>query len=62
MWNDGNPLTGNDFVKTFQYGADPEHAWDFTWFFDGVMKNWHEVINGTMPVDQAGREDGRRRV
>ena len=36
MWNDGNPLTANDLVKTFQYGADPAHAWDFTWFFDGV--------------------------
>jgi ABC-type oligopeptide transport system substrate-binding subunit len=58
MWNDGNPLTGNDFVKTFQYGADPAHAWDFTWFFDGVMKNWHEVINGTMPVDQLGVKTG----
>ncbi|MGI8484133.1 MAG: ABC transporter substrate-binding protein, partial [Thermomicrobiales bacterium] len=25
-WSDGNPVTAADFVKTFQYAADPNHA------------------------------------
>ena len=33
MWSDGNPVTANDWVASFQNGANPEFAWDFTWFF-----------------------------
>ena len=44
VWSDGNPVTAADWVATFQYGADPEHAWDFTWFFQGVIKGWNEVV------------------
>ena len=45
-WNDGNPVTADDWVATFQYGADPEHAWDFTWFFQGMIKGWDDAIAG----------------
>ena len=55
MWSDGNPLTGNDFVKTFQYGADPAHAWDFTWFFEGV----HEELARGHRRQDAGRSAWR---
>ena len=44
VWSDGNPVTAADWVATFQYGADPEHAWDFTWFFQGVIKGWNAVV------------------
>jgi len=44
MWSDGNPVTAEDWVATFRYGADPAHAWDFTWFFQGVLKNWSAVV------------------
>ena len=59
MWSDGNPVTASDWVATFQYGADPEHLWDFTWFFQGVIKNWNAVVapaEGTdpLPPDQIG--------
>jgi ABC-type transport system substrate-binding protein len=43
-WSDGNPVTAADWVKTFQYAADPAHAWDFTWFFQGVIKGWNAVV------------------
>ena len=33
MWSDGNPVTADDYVFTFQYQADPKIAWDFTWFW-----------------------------
>ena len=58
MWSDGNPVTADDYVATFQYGADPKHAWDFTWFFQGVIKNWDEAIAGKVPLDQIGVKKG----
>jgi ABC-type oligopeptide transport system substrate-binding subunit len=54
MWSDDTPVTADDFVATFRYGADPKHAWDFTWFFNGIIKNWDDVVAGKMPVDQLG--------
>ena len=57
-WSDGNPLTAADWVATFQYAADPEHAWDFTWFFQGVIKGWNEAIAGEAGVDTIGVAQG----
>ncbi|MBO0885652.1 MAG: peptide ABC transporter substrate-binding protein, partial [Mycobacterium sp.] len=54
MWSDDTPVTADDYVATFQYGADPQHAWDFAWFFGGVIKNWNDVVAGKVPVDQLG--------
>jgi ABC-type oligopeptide transport system substrate-binding subunit len=54
MWNDDTPVTADDYVATLRYGADPKHAWDFTWFFQGVIKNWTDVVGGKVPVDQLG--------
>ena len=54
IWSDDTPVTADDWVATFQYGADPKHAWDFSWFFGGVIKNWDDVVAGKMPTDQLG--------
>jgi ABC-type oligopeptide transport system substrate-binding subunit len=54
IWNDDTPVTADDYVATLRYGADPKHAWDFTWFFQGVIKNWTEAVEGKVPVDQLG--------
>lgn len=54
VWSDGNPVTADDWVATFQYGADPKHAWDFTWFFQGIIKNWDDAIAGKVPLSQLG--------
>jgi len=54
IWSDDTPVTADDFVATFRYGADPKHAWDFTWFFGGVIKNWNEAVAGKVPLDQLG--------
>jgi ABC-type oligopeptide transport system substrate-binding subunit len=54
MWSDGNPVTADDYIATFQYGADPKHAWDFTWYFQGVMVGWDDAIGGKIPLDQLG--------
>jgi ABC-type oligopeptide transport system substrate-binding subunit len=54
VWTDGTPVTADDYVATFRYGADPKHAWDFTWFFGGVIKNWDEAVAGKVALDQLG--------
>jgi ABC-type transport system substrate-binding protein len=54
MWSDDTPVTADDYVATFRYGADPKHAWDFTWYFGGVIKNWNEAVAGTVALDQIG--------
>jgi peptide/nickel transport system substrate-binding protein/oligopeptide transport system substrate-binding protein len=54
VWSDGTPLTAHDYVATYQYLADPEHAWDFAWFYNGVIKNWEAVIAGELPKEELG--------
>lgn len=54
VWTDGTPVTADDYVATFRYGADPKHAWDFTWFFQGVIKGWDDAVAGKIPTDQIG--------
>lgn len=54
VWSDGTPLTANDWVATYRYLAQPDHAWDFAWFYNGVIKNWEEVIAGELPPEELG--------
>jgi len=58
VWSDGNPVVANDWVQTFRYGADPAHAWDFTWFFLGVIDGWDQAVAGEIPLDQLGVTQG----
>jgi ABC-type transport system substrate-binding protein len=51
-------LTADDFVHTYQFGADPEHAWDFTWYLSGVIKNWDECVAGELPLEELGVKKG----
>jgi ABC-type oligopeptide transport system substrate-binding subunit len=53
MWSDDTPLTADDYVATFRYGADPKHAWDFTWFFNGIIANWDDAV-ATAPLESIG--------
>lgn len=52
-WSDGNPVTAHDYVFTFQYQADPNHAWDFAWFWSD-LKNWDKAVKGEVPVTEIG--------
>ena len=54
MWNDGTPVTADDYVATFQYGADPAHAWDFSWYYQGVLKNWTQAVGGEVSPQEIG--------
>ncbi len=57
-WSDGNPVTANDWVATFRNAADPEFAWDFTWFFQDVIANWAAAVNGEVSPEEIGVEVG----
>ncbi len=59
MWSDGNELTANDYVETFRYSADPKHAWDFAWYWSGVIKNYTEAVAGKAPVNSIGVSVGK---
>jgi ABC-type transport system substrate-binding protein len=54
MWSDGNELTAKDFVETFRYSADPKHAWDFSWYWSGIIKNYTEAVAGKAPLSSLG--------
>lgn len=58
VWSDGTPVTAADYLKTFQYSADPEHAWDFSWFWSGDLVNYTEVVAGEVPVEEIGVRQG----
>jgi ABC-type transport system substrate-binding protein len=58
VWSDGNPVTARDWVKTFQYSADPEHAWDFTWFWRPVIKGYADAVDGKSSVEEIGVKQG----
>jgi ABC-type transport system substrate-binding protein len=52
-WSDGNPYTADDIVTTFQYQADPKHAWDFAWFWSDI-ENFDAAVAGKKPVTDIG--------
>jgi len=57
-WTDGKDVTANDYVQTFRYTADPKHAWDFTWYWDGIIKNYGDALKGKVPTSQIGVRQG----
>ena len=43
-WNDGVPVTANDFEYTFKKMATPEVGSTNAWLFDGVIENFAEAL------------------
>ena len=54
LWSDQTPVTAHDWEATYELIADPEHAWDFAWFYMGVIENWDECIAGEVPPEDVG--------
>ena len=52
-WSDGNPVIADDVVFTFQYQADPKHAWDFAWFWSDIV-NFDEAVACKVPTTEIG--------
>jgi peptide/nickel transport system substrate-binding protein/oligopeptide transport system substrate-binding protein len=54
VWNDGTPLTANDWVATWRFMADPANAYDFVWLWLGIIEGWDEAVAGEIPVEEIG--------
>lgn len=44
VWNDGVPVTANDFLFTFRTMAKPEVGSTNAWLFDGIIVNFGESL------------------
>lgn len=54
MWSDGTPLTAYDYEASYQYTANPESGYDFTWMWAGIIANYAEAVAGEVDVTEIG--------
>jgi ABC-type transport system substrate-binding protein len=54
-WSDGTPVTAEDYAYTVRRMANPETAFDVTFYY-GSIKNFPEAVEGTVPIDEVGVE------
>lgn len=59
IWNDGVPVTAEDFLFTFRTMATPEIASTNAWLFDGIIVNFGESLynDGVDPAYNKKPED-----
>jgi len=56
-WSDGTTVSADDFVYTWQYYVDPDHGYDFAWYFGSLgVTNWDDVNAGDKPLSDLGVE------
>jgi ABC-type oligopeptide transport system substrate-binding subunit len=58
-WTNGDEVTADDYVASFQYAADPAHAWDFTWYYDGIIRNFGPAVRGEAATSEIGVKVGK---
>ncbi len=56
VWTDGTPVTAMDWVRSYQFMADPANAYDFQWMWLGVIQGWDEAVAGEIAPDEIGVE------
>ena len=55
FWSDGEPVTANDFVYSWQRLVNPETASDYGYFLDNIVLNAYEIYEeGTMDPSELG--------
>lgn len=59
MWTNGDEVTADDYVASFQYAADPAHAWDFVWYYDGIIRNFGQAARGEAATTEVGVKVGK---
>lgn len=52
-WSDGTPVTAEDYAYTVRRMADPNTAFDVTFYY-GSIKNFTAASEGKAPVDEVG--------
>lgn len=56
-WSNGEPVTAQDFVFSWQRLADPDTASEYSFILDTIhVKNAAKVITGELPVEELGIE------
>lgn len=54
-WSNGDPVTANDFVYSWQRLVDPKNLSPFAWFAQlAGLNNAEQIIAGKLPADQLG--------
>lgn len=54
-WSDGAPVTAEDYAYTVRRMADPETAFDVTFYY-GSIANFTAATEGSVPVEEVGVE------
>ncbi len=54
VWSDGQPVTAQDFVYSWQRLVDPANAADYGYLLDGIVLNASAIQGGEMTPDQLG--------
>lgn len=58
LWTNGDEVTADDYVASFRYAADPKHAWDFVWYYDGIIRNFGAAARGEADTSEVGVKVG----
>lgn len=45
-WDNGDPVTANDFVYSWQRAVDPDTGSPYAYMFSGIIENATEIMNG----------------
>ncbi|GGN53102.1 MULTISPECIES: peptide ABC transporter substrate-binding protein [Oceanobacillus] len=45
-WSNGDPVTANDFVYSWQRAVNPETGSEYAYMFSGIIENATEIMNG----------------
>ncbi len=54
MWDDGTPVTANDYLASYRFMADPANAYDFVWMWQGIIAGWSEAVAGEIAPEEIG--------
>lgn len=54
VWSDGEPLKASDYVFALKRASTSGYDFGWYWDFAGALKNWKEVVDGSMDVSELG--------
>ncbi|MCJ8323617.1 MAG: peptide ABC transporter substrate-binding protein [Rhizobiales bacterium] len=54
VWSDGEPLKASDYVFAMKRAATSGYDFGWYWDFAGGVKNWKEIVDGTMGIEELG--------
>lgn len=55
-WSNGDPVTANDFVYSWQRAVNPETGSEYAYMFSGIIENATEIMNGDKDPEELKAE------